>query len=198
MEAAGLMIKVEDYQMVVPRSQRGGEVIEPLISTQWFVHVKPLAEKAIEAVRSGQIKIVPERFASVYYHWLEHIEDWCISRQLWWGHRIPAWYGPNGEIYVGKIAPKGDGWTPELDVLDTWFSSGLWPFSTLGWPEQTPDLKRFYPTTLMETAYDILFFWVRMIMMGLGSRGPPFRVVYLHGLVRDAGAQDQQDAGQHD
>lgn len=188
MESAGLVLKVEDHPHVVPRSQRGGEIIEPMISTQWFLTIQPLADKAIEAVRNGDIKIVPERFEKIYYHWMENIQDWCISRQLWWGHRIPAWHHENGEVYVGKTAPKGDGWTPEEDVLDTWFSSGLWPFSTLGWPEETPDLARFYPTQTMETGYDILFFWVaRMIMMGLWfTDKPPFDTVYLHGLVRDA------------
>jgi valyl-tRNA synthetase len=188
MEAAGLTLRVEDRVMVVPRSQRGGEVIEPLISTQWFLKIQPLAEKALKAVQNGVIEIVPERFEKIYYHWMENIEDWCVSRQLWWGHRIPAWIHTNGEIYVGKEPPKGDGWTAEEDVLDTWFSSGLWPFSTLGWPERTPDLQRFYPTHMMETGYDILFFWVaRMIMMGLWfTDKPPFKTVYLHGIVRDA------------
>ncbi len=187
MEAAGLTLKVDTVQHSVPRSQRGGEIIEPLISVQYFMRMQPLAEKAIAAVRDGHIRIVPERFTKVYYHWLENIEDWCISRQLWWGHRIPAWYGPDGELYVGKEAPSGDGWTPEDDVLDTWFSSGLWPFSTLGWPQDTADMRRFYPTSMMETGYDILFFWVaRMIMLGLWFTDEvPFHTVYLHGMVRD-------------
>ena len=189
MEAAGMTIKVEPHTYVVPRSQRGGEIVEPMISTQWFLKMEPLAKPALEAVREGRIKIVPERFEKVYYHWLENIQDWCISRQLWWGHRIPAWYSDDGEIYVGKQPPPEDGrtWTPEEDVLDTWFSSALWPFSTLDWPEETADLKRYYPTDMMETGYDILFFWVaRMIMMGLKFTGqPPFKTVYLHGLVRD-------------
>ncbi len=193
MEAADMTIKVENHLHVVPRSQRGGEVVEPLISTQWFLKIQPLADKAIAAVREGNIKIVPERFERIYYHWMENIQDWCISRQLWWGHRIPAWYrekdgNPEGEIYVGRTPPPGDGWIPEEDVLDTWFSSGLWPFSTLGWPEETDDLDRFYPTAVMETGYDILFFWIaRMIMMGMWfTDKPPFHTVYLHGLVRDA------------
>ncbi|MBE0690784.1 MAG: valine--tRNA ligase, partial [Anaerolineae bacterium] len=188
MEAAGMTVRVQPHRYVVPRAFRGNEVIEPLLSEQWFVHIQPLADKAMQAVRDGRIKIVPDHFEKVYFHWLENIEDWCVSRQLWWGHRIPAWYGPDGEIFVGKEAPKdGREWTPELDVLDTWFSSGLWPFSTLGWPEQTADLKRFYPTQTMETGYDILFFWVaRMIMMGLWFTDEvPFSTVYLHGLVRD-------------
>jgi len=187
MEAAGMTIKVVDHTYIVPRSQRGGEIVEPMLSTQWFLKIKPLADKAIAAVRDGRITIVPERFEKIYFHWLENIEDWCISRQLWWGHRVPAWYGPTGEVYVGKQAPADEGWTPEEDVLDTWFSSGLWPFSTLGWPEQTPDLNRYYPTSMMETGYDILFFWVaRMAMMGLWfTDEAPFKTIYLHGLIRD-------------
>lgn len=192
MQAAGLTVKVESRRMVVPRSQRGGEIVEPMLSYQWFVKMDTIAEKALRAVRNGQIRIVPERFEKVYYHWLENIQDWCISRQLWWGHRIPAWYrekdgDPYGEIYVGRSAPQGEGWVAEEDVLDTWFSSGLWPFSTLGWPEQTADFQRFYPTSIMETGHDILFFWVaRMIMLGLWfTDQPPFHTVYLHGLIRD-------------
>ncbi len=194
MEAAGLTIKTEAYRTRIPRSQRGGEVVEPLMSTQWYVRIQPLAQKAIDAVRDGRIKIVPERFEKVYFHWLENIQDWCVSRQLWWGHRIPAWYrekdgDPQGEVYVGKDAPPGDGWVMERDVLDTWFSSGLWPFSTLGWPGETADMRRFYPTQVMETGHDILFFWVaRMIMLGLWlTDEPPFHTVYLHGLVRAEG-----------
>jgi valyl-tRNA synthetase len=189
MTVAGMTVKVENIRHTVPRSQRGGEIVEPMISTQWFLKMDQIAEKALNAVRDGQIKIVPERFEKIYFHWLENIQDWCISRQLWWGHRIPAWVRDDGKIHVGRLPPPEDGhqWTAEEDVLDTWFSSGLWPFSTLGWPEQTPDLKRFYPTAMMETGYDILFFWVaRMIMMGLWiTDKPPFHTVYLHGLVRD-------------
>ena len=194
MTAAGLTIKTEPYITRIPRSQRGGEVVEPMMSTQWYVRIQPLADKAMAAVRDGRIKIVPDRFEKIYFHWLENIQDWCISRQLWWGHRIPAWYrekdgDPEGEIYVGRDAPKGDGWVMEQDVLDTWFSSGLWPFSTLGWPEETADMSRYYPTQMMETGHDILFFWVaRMIMMGLWfTDTPPFHTVYLHGLVRAEG-----------
>ncbi|NPV86727.1 MAG: valine--tRNA ligase [Anaerolineae bacterium] len=198
MRAAGLVIREQPYTLNVPRSQRGGEIIEPMVSTQWFVKIRPLADAALEAVRDGRIRIVPERFTKVYYNWLENIEDWCISRQLWWGHRVPVWYCDDcGKMTAARQDPavcshcQSQRIHQDEDVLDTWFSSGLWPFSTLGWPEQTPDLQYFYPTTMMETGYDILFFWVaRMIMMGLEFTGKvPFHTVYLHGLVRDEHGQ---------
>ena len=198
MRAAGLVIKEEPYAMTVPRAQRGGEIIEPLISKQWFVNTDSMAALGLAAVRSGRIQIVPERFTKVYYHWLENLRPWCISRQLWWGHRIPAWYGPDGTVFVGRSEAEAQAQAAahygksvaleqDPDVLDTWFSSGLWPFSTLGWPDDTADLRRYYPTDVLETGYDILFFWVaRMIMQGLlYTNDIPFHTVYLHGLVRD-------------
>jgi valyl-tRNA synthetase len=193
MESAGQAIKVETYTVSIPRSQRGGEIIEPLVSRQWFVDAEPMAKIALSAVRSGRIEIVPERFVKVWNNWLENIRPWCISRQLWWGHRIPAWHCKCGHITVTTTDPSdcetcGSGdIQQDPDVLDTWFSSALWPYSTLGWPEVTDDLERFYPTDVWETGYDILFFWVaRMVMTaGIFTNDIPFHTIYLHGLVRD-------------
>lgn len=198
MKSQDLIIKEEPYMLNVPRSQRGGEIIEPMISEQWFVAIKTMAEKAILAVRDGSISIIPEYFSKVYFNWMENIQDWCISRQLWWGHRIPVWYCDDcSKMTVQRIEPsvcqhcQSKNIHQDEDVLDTWFSSGLWPFSTLGWPAETEDLKYFYPTSVMETGYDILFFWVaRMIMSGLEfTEQAPFHTVYLHGLIRDEHGQ---------
>ena len=189
----------EPHQMVVGHCQRCDTVVEPRLSVQWFVNVKPLAERALASVREGRTHIVPDRFERVYAHWMENIHDWAVGRQLWWGHRIPAWYCPDGHITVSDAAGGPDACAEcgrpaadlkqESDIFDTWFSSALWPFSTLGWPDETPDMARFYPTTLMETGYDIIFFWVaRMMMMGLFCTDTePFATVYLHGIVRAAG-----------
>ena len=196
LRAAGLLDRVEPYRHQVPRGERTGAVVEPRLTWQWFVRAAPLAEPAIRAVESGAVRFVPENWTKVYFQWLADIEDWCISRQIWWGHRIPAWYGPDGAAYVGRSeeevrARHGLGVEITLerdpDVLDTWFSSALWPFSTLGWPRETERLVTFYPTSVLVTGFDIIFFWVaRMIMMGMELTGKvPFADVYIHGLVLD-------------
>ena len=196
----GLVEKIEPHKLKVPRSQRTGEVVEPYLTDQWFVKAAELAQPAIKAVEEGRIQFVPDNWKNTYYEWMHHIQDWCISRQLWWGHRIPAWYDAAGQIYVGR-SEKEVRQKYQLsadmvlhqdeDVLDTWFSSALWPFSTLGWPEKTPELHQFYPTAVLVTGFDIIFFWVaRMIMMGLKFMGEvPFKQVYITGLVRDSHGQ---------
>lgn len=198
-DSAGLLEKIEDHALKVPKGDRSGTVIEPWLTDQWYVSTKPLAEKAIEVVENGSIQFVPKQYENMYFSWMRDIQDWCISRQLWWGHRIPAWYDEAGNVYVGRdeaevrskhnlgeIALRQDD-----DVLDTWFSSGLWTFSTLGWPEQTEFLKTFHPTDVLVTGFDIIFFWVaRMIMLSTHLTGQiPFKTVYVHGLVRDGQGQ---------
>ncbi len=194
LDKLGLLVKIEDYTHNVGFCYRHGKTpVEPRLSEQWFVKMKPLAEPAIAAVREGKTKFLPDRFSKIYYNWMENIRDWCISRQLWWGHRIPAWYCDKcGEMVVSRQDPDccpkcGDSLRQDEDVLDTWFSSALWPFSTLGWPEKTEDLKYFYPTSMLVTGYDIIFFWVaRMIFSGIENMGEtPFDTVLIHGLVRD-------------
>ncbi len=197
LEAQGLVVKIEEHAHSVGHCQRSGAVVEPRLSLQWFVSTKPLAERAMQATRSGETQIVPKRFESTWYHWMENIQDWCVSRQLWWGHRIPAWHA-GGQVFVARslevaqAQAQAAGVDPselvqDEDVLDTWFSSGLWPMGTLGWPEETPSLKKFYPTQVLETGHDILFFWVaRMMMMGIHfTDKAPFHTIFLHGMVRD-------------
>jgi len=198
LEARGFLEKIEDYEVVLGRCYRCGDVVEPLLSKQWFVRMKPLAQPAIAAVERGFTRLIPENWKNLYYDWMYNIRDWCISRQIWWGHRLPAWTCKDcGEVTVSREDPEAcahcgsKNIVQEEDVLDTWFSSALWPFSTLGWPEDTEELRLYYPTSLLVTSFDILFFWVaRMLMMGLHFMGAiPFRDVYIHALVRDEKGQ---------
>jgi valyl-tRNA synthetase len=197
LEDAGLLEKIVDHKLMVPRGDRSGAVIEPFLTDQWYVKVEPLATPAIEAVETGRIRFVPDNWKNTYYEWMRNIQDWCISRQIWWGHRIPAWYDDQGNIYVGRDEAEirnKHGLAADYplrqdeDVLDTWFSSALWPFSTLGWPSDSERLRQFYPTSVLVTGFDIIFFWVaRMIMMGIKFMDDvPFHEVYVHGLVRDS------------
>ncbi len=199
-ESLGLLDKIEDYTVKIPRGDRSHAVVEPYLTDQWYVKIEPLAKPAIEAVETGKIRFVPENWSKTYFDWMYNIQDWCISRQLWWGHRIPAWYDDEGNVYVGdseQAVRENHGLGDDValrqdeDVLDTWFSSALWPFSTLGWPEETDALKDFYPGNVLVTGFDIIFFWVaRMIMMGIKFMDDvPFHEVYIHGLIRDHDGQ---------
>ena len=200
LEAAELLAEIKPHKLMVPRGDRSGSVVEPMLTDQWYVKAGPLAEVATKVVEDGRIKFIPANWSKTYYDWMHNIQDWCISRQIWWGHRIPAWYDEQGKFYVGRneaevrTKNKLASTVPlkqDEDVLDTWFSSALWPFSTLGWPKQTPELKAFYPTSVLVTGFDIIFFWVaRMVMMGMKFMDEvPFKEVYIHGLVRDAHGQ---------
>ena len=198
LESQNLIEKIDPHTLMVPRGDRTNSIIEPYMTDQWFVKVKPLAGPAIDAVKNGDIRFVPENWNKTYFNWMENIEDWCISRQIWWGHRIPAWYDKEGKFYVANNleeaqaqAGVGVDLVQDEDVLDTWFSSALWPFSTLGWPEKTPELSRFYPTSVLVTGFDIIFFWVaRMIMFGLKfAKDVPFKDIYITGLIKDGNGQ---------
>jgi valyl-tRNA synthetase len=200
LEQANLLVKVDKHTLMIPRGDRSKAIIEPMLTDQWFVKTAPLAKEATKVVVDGQIKFVPENWTKTYFEWMDNIEDWCISRQLWWGHRIPAWYDKEGNVYVGRDLadirqhynlPADLQLQQDNDVLDTWFSSALWPFSTLGWPEKTPEFEKFFPTNVLVTGFDIIFFWVaRMIMLSLKFTGQvPFKEVYIHGLIQDQDGQ---------
>ncbi|MBL4659430.1 MAG: valine--tRNA ligase, partial [Alcanivoracaceae bacterium] len=199
-EALGLLEKIVPHKLMVPRGDRSHSIVEPYRTDQWYVKVESIAKSALDVVKSGEIKFVPENWDKTYYQWMENIEDWCISRQLWWGHRVPAWYDDDGKIYVAEDEAavrakykldEGVKLSQDNDVFDTWFSSALWPFSTLGWPENTQRLQEFYPTQILVTGFDIIFFWVaRMVMMGMKFMNKiPFETIYIHGLINDGQGQ---------